>query len=183
MYARTVYDTGVSSRYSRDQVMELNATWKSSWMSCVTRRRGLQGPHAKIRVTPRVFVRREPGLPVRARSHVRLPTIIASSTTARRCGRVSIAHTSRYVTARMKVETPLFRLLLFFSSSSSSSSASSAPTSSSFFTSFIQLYVPPFTRRRHSPVRWPRFSCQTDAETRHDAHPFRELRAGNKLRR
>lgn len=32
---------------------------------------------------------------------------------------------------------------------------------------------------RHSRVRWPRFSCQT----RHDDHPFRELRAGNKLRR
>lgn len=85
-----------------------------------------------MRRSARLIVHREPGLPVRARSHVRLPTIIASSTTARRCGRVSIAHTSRYVTTRVKVETSHLRLrpplLLLFLSSAFSSAPRSPPS-------------------------------------------------------
>lgn len=70
---------------------------------------GLQGLHAKIRVTLRLGIGTWTSCP---RSHVRLPAIIASSTTGARCGRVSIAHTSRYVTSRTMEEELLRPLLL-----------------------------------------------------------------------
>lgn len=70
---------------------------------------GLQGLHAKIRVTPRLGIGTWTSCP---RSHVRLPAIMASSTTGARCGRVSIAHTSRYVTTRTTLPEELLRLPL-----------------------------------------------------------------------
>lgn len=63
-------------------------------MSCVTRRRFARGLHAKILVLPGYG----PGRTSCPRSHVRLPAIIASSTTGARCGRVSIALGRRGVT-------------------------------------------------------------------------------------
>lgn len=63
-------------------------------MSCVTRRRFARGLHAKILVLPGYG----PGRTSCPRSHVRLPAIMASSTTGARCGRVSIALGRRGVT-------------------------------------------------------------------------------------
>ena len=96
------------------------------------------------------------------RSHVQLPTIIASSTTGARCGRVSIAHTSRYCdhsndgratssSSSSSSHRPLFFLLLLFF----------------FFFFFLWSYSPPCPPSvrcplppRHSTACWLGFIHQ-----------------------
>lgn len=115
-------------------------------MSCVTRRRFVRPPCEDPRDSARLSTRGTSWTSC-PRSHVRLPTIIASSTTGRRLWESKHrSHVTLCETARAKVERLLFFVffvLFFFASSSSSSSVLSSLSPPSFSSAFRHSWCAP----------------------------------------